>query len=77
MSKSAQLERTLVNKKGGSLTTTLSDQQAFKIVEKSVKLNPHKNTFATNLVTTCKRHGLTDEQFWWIHKIAQMEIEGG
>jgi hypothetical protein len=77
MAKSAETGRTLVNRRGGELVTTMTDKKAFKTVEKIVEANPHQNKFAANLITTGKKHGLTDEQFWWIHKIAQMEAGNG
>lgn len=60
--------RVLTNKKGQTVETAYSDQEAFNLLEDQVK-QKIASPFAYSLVTNGKRFGLTDEQFWWIHKL--------
>lgn len=61
--------RALRNKKGVTLYTLLSDKEAFNTLEKHVEQG-HGTDFARDLVFKGQRHGLSEEQFWWVHKMA-------
>ena len=65
--------RTLVNNKGQSIDTPYTDKEAFDKLKRRA-LEGSVGDFATDLLTKGARYGLSDQQFWWIHKLL-LELE--
>lgn len=66
--------RTLTNKKGTTLQTSLTDKEAFDILAAKVD-DRQASDFENSLVAAGRRFGLSEEQFWWIHKCATPKFE--
>ena len=62
--------RTLVNRKGQSLNTERTEKQAFAELERRVKAG-EASDFAADLIRKGRKNGLSDEQFWWVHKLLE------
>lgn len=72
-------KRILTNKKGVTVETPYTDKEAFDIVSQAVNHGSLGN-FAVDLITKGNKYGLSDEQFWWVHKLAnqqQVSIQAG
>lgn len=69
MSQTASQTRTLVNKKGREVTTPYTDGEAFKVLEQQMK-DGNASQFAVDLIYKGRKYGLSEEQFWWIHRLA-------
>jgi len=66
--------RTLRNRKGKTLTTVRTDKEAFDELERQVQ-DGQQDTFAADLVYKGARNGLSEEQFWWVHKLLEPRDE--
>lgn len=62
----------MTNRKGKTVTTSYSDAEAFRVVEQAVR-EGRLDGFAVDLVTKGSKYGLSDEQFWWVHRLANPE----
>lgn len=60
--------RTLVNRRGKELETTRTDKEAFDELERLVE-EGKADQFATDLIQKGIKNGLSEEQFWWVHKL--------
>lgn len=75
MSSTTANKRILTNKKGVTVQTLYTDKEAFDIVAQAVK-NRSMGNFASDLIDKGNRYGLSEEQFWWVHKLAnQQEVK--
>ena len=66
--------RTLVNNKGESLETTYSNKDAFDRLSKHAVEEGDDKSFAADLTSKGNRYGLSEQQFWWVHKLV-LDIE--
>ena len=73
MEQQATEPRVLVNRKGQSLTTHMTDAEAFKELERQVT-DGEQAGFAFDLILKGKKYGLSQEQFWWVHKLAEPKV---
>lgn len=62
-------KRVLTNRKGKTVETPYTDSEAFTIVEDGVRKGT-LGSFAAELVNKGARYGLSEEQYWWIHRLA-------
>lgn len=69
MAQAATNQRTLVNRKGQQVITPYTEAEAFKIVEDGVT-SGKLTGFAADLIAKGKRYGLSEEQYWWVHRLA-------
>ena len=67
MSQTQQQMRTLVSRKGQRCETPHTDAEAFEKL--AVIAEQTGNSFATDLVVKGRRNGLSEEQFFWVHKL--------
>tara|TARA_Y100001972_G_scaffold125774_1_gene177759 strand:- start:161 stop:691 length:531 start_codon:yes stop_codon:yes gene_type:complete len=65
--------RTLVNNKGQSIDTPYTDKEAFDKLKRRALEQPVGN-FTSDLIAKGARYGLSDQQFWWVHKLL-LELE--
>ena len=68
MATQQQEQRTLVNRKGRTVVTNRSDGEAFAELERRVD-EGSVGEFARDLVSKGRRYGLSEEQYWWVHKL--------
>jgi len=61
--------RTLVNNKGKSLDTPYTDKDAFDKLSRHVSDRADDESFESDLISKGKRYGLSEQQFWWVHKL--------
>lgn len=64
---------TLKNRKGVEITTKYSHKEAFERLERYSNQG-QGGEFAQNLIYRGSKNGLSEEQFWWVHKLV-MDIE--
>jgi hypothetical protein len=61
--------RTLVNNKGKSLDTPYTDKEAFDRLKKHTVEKDDDESFEFDLINKGQRYGLSEQQFWWVHKL--------
>jgi len=62
-------QRVLVNRKGQQVITNYTDAEAFKVLEDQIAGGKLQG-FAVDLVSKGKKYGLSEEQYWWVHRLA-------
>ena len=67
-------QRTLTNRKGKTVVTERTDKEAFTELQRLV-LDGWDSEFPVSLLQQGLKRGLSEEQFWWVHKLIEPKDE--